>query len=81
MNQQVLWGNLILALFVLFVLYKVIYLAVKHALNDSKALRELSEEIRAIRSSGPPAGPHIGPHSGPSSGTPSGPSVTDGQGG
>jgi|GEM_PF-660582 hypothetical protein len=72
MHAQFMWGNLVgllvFWLFVLFILYKVIYLAVKHALNDSKQLHELREEIRSLRSSGPPSGPAAGSPYGPDSG-------------
>jgi len=58
-QHQVEWGGLFAVLFWLiglFILYKTIYWAVKHAINDSRALRELRDEIRALRSSGPPSG-------------------------
>ncbi|WP_286894071.1 hypothetical protein [Thermobacillus sp.] len=50
----------------LLVLYTVIYLAVKHALNNAQSLRELRDEIRALRMSSPPHGPTSGPPYGPS---------------
>ena len=45
----------------LLIVYMVIYLAVKHAINNAQSLRELRDEIRAHRMSGttynPPSGP------------------------
>jgi hypothetical protein len=48
----------------LLVMYAVIYLAVKHAINNAQTLRELRDELRALRMSGPPHHPPSGP-SGP----------------
>ena len=48
----------------LLIMYLVIYLAVKHAINNAQSLRELRDEIRALRSSVPPYGPASRPPSG-----------------
>lgn len=71
-GMQFLWGGLVSVLLFwligLLVAYLVIYLAVKHALDNSRSLRELREEIRALRMSGPPRDPASGSPYGPGTG-------------
>lgn len=54
----------------LLVVYLVIYLAVKHAINNAQSLRELRDEIRALRFSVPPRDPTSGSPYGPGPGGP-----------
>lgn len=61
---QFVWGSFFALFFWavgLLVMYMVIYLAVKHAINNAQTLRELREEIRALRMSGSPRNPDFGP--------------------
>jgi hypothetical protein len=71
MTWHFIFGNFFVLFFWaigLLVMYTVIYLAVKHALNNAQSLRELRDEIRALRMSGSPYGPPSGDPYGPGTG-------------